>query len=106
MRFLILLATVPLASASPPPGTQASPGPVVERSPASLLPLRPLAERDCPSTSHMAREVVIDAAPRKLGELPPGQLEYAVLRQIAGCPIPAVIRSGIGSRPVRTKPNR
>jgi hypothetical protein len=37
-------------------------------------------------------------SPRKLGELPPARHYLAVVRQVEGCPEPAVIRSGIGRR--------
>lgn len=33
---------------------------------------------------------------RRLDELPAGQLHHAVLRQVGGCVIPAVVREGIG----------
>jgi len=35
--------------------------------------------------------------PRTLDELPPGRLELTVLRQVDGCPIPAVLRERIGA---------
>ena len=41
--------------------------------------------------------------PRRLDELPAGRLELTVMREVDGCPIPAVLQDGIGSgrHPVR-----
>jgi hypothetical protein len=39
-----------------------------------------------------------DARARRLDQLPPGRLELTVLREIDRCPIPAVLREGIGGR--------
>ena len=72
-------------------------------SPAST-PLRPAdgaAPRpDCPN----ARTYFADKSPgagvaRRLDQLPPGRLELTVQREVDGCPIPAVLREGIGGRP-------
>ena len=40
---------------------------------------------------------------RRLDELPPGRLEFAVLREVDGCVIPAVVQENIGgnSQPER-----
>ena len=38
--------------------------------------------------------------PRRFTELPPGRLELAVYREVAGCPIPAVVREEFGARPL------
>jgi hypothetical protein len=40
----------------------------------------------------------LPTAPRKLGELPPATEYLAVVRNVGGCPEPAVVRSGIGVR--------
>lgn len=37
--------------------------------------------------------------PRRFNELPPGRLELAVLREVDGCPIPAVLQENIGGGP-------
>ena len=36
--------------------------------------------------------------PERLIDLPPGRLELTVVREIDGCPLPAVLREGIGAR--------
>ncbi len=40
----------------------------------------------------------IDARSQRLDQLPPGRLELTVMREIDRCPIPAVLREGIGGR--------
>ena len=37
------------------------------------------------------------AVPKKLGELPPGNLVLTVVRQEDGCQIPVIVRYGIGA---------
>ena len=37
--------------------------------------------------------------PRRFNELPAGRLELAVMREVDGCPIPAVVREGLGGPP-------
>ena len=41
------------------------------------------------------------SAPKKLGELPPGQLVLTVYRQENGCPKPLIVRQNIGAQPRR-----
>jgi len=36
--------------------------------------------------------------PQRLGDLPPARHYLAVVRNVGGCPEPAVVRSGIGGR--------
>lgn len=40
----------------------------------------------------------MDGRARRLDQLPPGRLELSVMREIDRCPIPAVLREGIGGR--------
>jgi hypothetical protein len=40
-------------------------------------------------------------APQRLGDLPRANLEYAVDRRIAGCPVPTPVRNGGG--PIRSR---
>jgi len=99
MRLLIVLplALLPLATASaapapevlltPPPHCASNGGPRI----AELDTPRPRSQR--------------------LGELPPGRLDLAVMRSMGGCPEPVTLREGYGSgatqRPVtRPEPPR
>ena len=72
---------------------------------ASAPPADPSPVKSAPSGSkcpHAAvRQAGEDAAlrPRRLDELPPGRLELTVLREVDGCPIPAVLQEGIGGGP-------
>ena len=87
MLFTILFAALALVAA-PPASAGAS----------AARPISPAAgaRSDCPeATIHMtARPAPL--VPRRLDELPPGRLELTVLREVDGCPIPAVLREGIG----------
>ena len=74
--------------------------------PPSVAEMRPLTRAvpdspgKCPeATLHYAQEDVA-RGPRRLIELPPGRLELAVMREFDGCPIPAVVREGIGGNSV------
>ncbi len=73
-------------------------------SPAASLPLRPMEAplstkaRDCPNArTYQAEDGSARLRPRRLDELPPGRLELTVLREFDGCPIPAVVREGLGA---------
>jgi hypothetical protein len=74
------------------------------QAPAAIFPPRepPAAARDtaadCPSMApRLADEDWASRSrPRRLIELPPGRLELAVHREVDGCPIPAVLREGLG----------
>jgi hypothetical protein len=59
---------------------------------------RPLARRCTPPGLTYAQKGPRVVAPQKLGEQPPAREYLAVVRQVAGCPEPAVVRSGIGGR--------
>ena len=70
------------AAAAPPTGTALS-----GRNLALCPPLAREATGAKPATT------------RKLGELPPGNLELAVVRQTGECLEPVIIRQGIGGAP-------
>ena len=76
---------------------------VTPATPASTAELSPpnsaLNDSKCPNAT--VRQADEGAAPRarRLDELPPGRLELAVLREVDGCPIPAVLQEGIGGPP-------
>ena len=78
----------------------------VSAAPAVSLPLRPMDQpvsvdqRECPNArTYQAADGVSRPRAWRLDELPPGRLELSVLRQVNGCPIPAVVREGIGGNP-------
>ena len=82
----MLFAALSLAPAGGPAANDGKAGPL------------PVKMRECPSaTVHMADQPN-RAVARRLDELPPGRLELTVLREVNGCPIPAVLREGIGGR--------
>ncbi len=84
MLLTILLAALSLAPVPSPGGATAAP--------------LPMKMRDCPEArTYQAEEGPNRLLPRRLDELPPGRLELAVLREVAGCPIPAVLREGLGA---------
>jgi len=84
MLLTILLAALSLAPDPSPAGPTAPPLPV--------------KMRDCPEArTYQAEDGPNRLRPRRLDELPPGRLELAVLRAVAGCPIPAVLREGLGA---------
>ena len=67
--------------------TAAPPLPAAPAAPACRLPSVVLAGKRNPV-----------ARPQKLGEQPPATHYLAVVRQIGGCPEPAIVRTGIGGR--------
>ena len=92
MLLAILLAALQTA--------QAAAAPVSE---AELRPLmRDVADSPgkCPEATLRHAEEDVPRGSRRLIELPPGRLELAVLRVFENCPIPAVVREGIGGNPV------
>jgi len=67
---------------------------------APLQPTSRLApDSKCPSATSYFANGSDGAQARRLDQLPPGRLELTVLREVQGCPIPAVLRDGIGGRP-------
>jgi hypothetical protein len=73
---------------------------------AELPPPADEARQDRPARSERCLDVLLRKAerdavpprPRRLGNLPPAQLELAVLLEENGCPVRAVLREGIGGR--------
>jgi len=88
MLLTILLAALQLSqipaapSAAPAPGSEAR---------AAAGPAK-----TCPRATVRQADDKAPLRPRRFGELPSGRLEYAVIREVGGCPIPAVIRERIG----------
>ena len=79
MRLLILAAALAFPAASPA---------------ADFKP----AKADCRLTHHAGPQGKAEA--KKLTELPPGQLVLTVFRRDKnGCPVPLVVREGIGGQP-------
>lgn len=94
MRFLVLIAAM-LPGASIGAAPEAGP-----REPASA-PFRaraidpyPFDPAKCPDNMRHAKGARAEA--RKLGDLPSGDLHLAVVREVDGCPVPTVVRQGIG----------
>jgi len=84
MPVLLLVALLALAPASTPLRSVDSDAP----------------RRDCPEARiFYANKSVGAGIARRLDQLPSGRLELSVLRSVDGCPIPAVLREGIGGRP-------
>ena len=93
MLFMILLGLALAPSVSTSTEAVATP----RSHSGAILPFRSDVERKCPNAyPRVAEEGMGGARPRTLGELPPGRLELAVVREIDGCAIPAVVREGIG----------
>ena len=77
----------------------ATPAPALELSPSKSA----LSGSKCPQATVRQAGEGEPLRPRRLDELPAGSLELTVMREVDGCPIPAVVQEGIGSgrRPVR-----
>ena len=65
-----------------------------------------LASAKCPNATVRQAGIPGWVAPQRLDQLPPGRLELTVLREIDRCPIPAVLREGIGGNPAAAEPER
>jgi len=93
---LLALVALPLASASaaPAPGRSA-PTPAVARS----LAAPPAKSCQQPGATFAgqggAGQGQVATRVQKLGELPPANHYLAVVREVGGCPEPAVVRTGI-----------
>ncbi|WP_114952711.1 hypothetical protein [Sphingosinicella terrae] len=83
MLLTILFAALPAVAAASAPVPEALAGAAAQADKCPDLRPRPVGPAD-------------DAQPRRLGDLPPGRLELTVHREVDGCPIPAVLREGIG----------
>ena len=83
MRALILIAAFAIPAAAPaaapaPPTAVKAIGPTQPICPTDLQ-VRPLKQGE-------------SARPERLGELPPGELIYAVWRSVDGCAKPVIVR--------------
>ena len=83
-------------------------GPAAAQAPRTMTPDQ---MRDCPGPRIHQADADTRPEARKLGDLPPGDLQLAVMREVAGCPDPVIIRYGYGIAPpdgdrTRTAPGR
>ena len=89
MHLLFLVALLAMAPAS---------------SPLQPTGRSPLNDK-CPNARSWFADQSGGADARRLDQLPPGRLELTVVREVDGCPIPAVLREGISVWPVdRSEP--
>jgi hypothetical protein len=98
MLVMILLAAISALDAPSAAGAQPAPSSALPASPQDCPDLRPRIAEAPPPQPGIA-DPTRPVRPRTLDELPPGRLELTVLRKIDGCPIPAVLREGIGGTP-------
>ena len=83
MHLLFLVALLAMAPAS---------------SPLQPTGRSPLNDK-CPNATSWFAGQSRGADARRLDQLPPGRLELTVVREVDGCPIPAVLREGISGWP-------
>jgi hypothetical protein len=91
LAFLALALTLPAASsalpAASPPQAAASPrfasGNMPSRFCSDDMKVRPIRSPDA-------------AKPRRLGELPPGDLTLTVVNRVGDCIEPVIVRQGVG----------
>ena len=83
MPVLFLVALLAMAPVSSP------------LQPAGRSPL----DEKCPNARSYFAADSRGAEARRLDQLPPGRLELTVVREVGGCPIPAVLREGISGWP-------
>jgi hypothetical protein len=89
LAFLTLALTLPAASSALP----AAP----EQPAASRLAGSATASRICGDDMKVRPIRSPEAArPRRLGELPPGDLTLAVLNRVGDCIEPVIVRQGVG----------
>ncbi len=84
MLFMILFAVLPtlsVPSVAPPTSPRQSVA---------------ATRQECPDAKLQMAQRTVRVAPQRLIDLPPGRLELTVMRQVDGCPIPAVLREGLG----------
>ncbi|HEX8127196.1 MAG TPA: hypothetical protein VF548_16590 [Allosphingosinicella sp.] len=91
LAFLTLALALPAASpvlpaAPPPAGSQrlAAAAPIPSRFCRDALKVRPVASRGA-------------SKPKRLGELPPGDLTLTVVNLVGDCIEPVVVRDGFGA---------
>lgn len=94
MLFMILLAAfaLPPAQSAPPAGPSAA-----SPSARAVVSQQPECRQATPRTADLPSTQGL--RPRRLDELPQGRVELAVLREVDGCVIPAVLNEGIGNLP-------
>ena len=90
---LVAVPSAPVRAPGPPPSS-ALPAP-----PAGCDDLRPRMAESAPPVHRGIGDPSRTVRPRTLDELPPGRLELTVLREVDGCPIPVVLREGLGAAP-------
>jgi hypothetical protein len=92
LAFLALGLTVPAASSALPAAPPAASPHATERLAHSVMPSR-ICSDDLKVRPIRSPEA---ARPRRLGELPPGDLTLAVLNRVGDCIEPVTVRQGHG----------
>ena len=105
MRLLIVIAAflVPASSAAVQPLAATGKTPTqVQRVPVAPGSKLMLPGQKCPDNPALRHTVGPDRpVTRNLGELPPGNLQFAVVRNVGGCVEPVIVRYGLGGEPSR-----
>ncbi|HWH18216.1 MAG TPA: hypothetical protein VNT77_07795 [Allosphingosinicella sp.] len=95
MRLLASAFMVLLALGAAPAEPQVEPA-------QRAVPIKPFQQCDKLRARHAKDMGKAELKP--LGKLPPGDLHLAVLREVNGCPEPAIVRHQIGAEPPRRQP--
>ena len=93
LAFLALALTVPAASSELPAAPAAAPPQAARSVVHSAMPSR-LCRDDLKVRPIRSREA---ARPRRLGELPPGDLTLTVVNRVGECIEPVTVRQGFGA---------
>ena len=98
LAFLALALTFPAASSAEAPQSRASAGAPRFAAPALPRPANAFVpSRICGDDMKPRHARTPDPAkPRRLGELPPGDLTLAVVNRVGDCIEPVVVRQGYG----------
>lgn len=91
LAFLALALTYPAASSALPAAPQ-SPAPAAQRFESGTMPSR-FCRDDMKVRPIRSPE---SARPKRLGDLPPGDLTLTVLNRVGDCIEPATVRQGYG----------
>ncbi|HEX8062166.1 MAG TPA: hypothetical protein VF535_03030 [Allosphingosinicella sp.] len=91
VAFLALALTVPAVS-SALPAAAPQPAPAPQRIAGAAIPSR-LCGDDLKVRPVRSAEA---AKPRRLGELPPGDLTLTVVNRVGDCIEPVIVRQGVG----------
>lgn len=94
MGLLLIAAMLPSAFFAAP---AASPPREPGRTPFKMRVIDPYAAAPATCRTPMRQANGMRVEPRKLGELPPGDLHLTVVREVEGCPEPTVVRQGYGA---------